>query len=80
MPASNNTGLQMSQPPADGEEIVISGLAGCFPESENVYQFRDNLFNKVDMITDDDRRWNLGQFLCYFHFHKLCVIICIQHL
>ncbi|XP_021929696.1 fatty acid synthase-like isoform X3 [Zootermopsis nevadensis] len=59
MSHSSNTGIQMSQTPAAGEEIVISGIAGCFPESENVYQFRDNLFNKVDMITDDDRRWRL---------------------
>ncbi|KAJ8675796.1 hypothetical protein QAD02_011582 [Eretmocerus hayati] len=42
-----------------GEEIVISGIAGRYPESDNVNEFLDNLLNKVDMITEDDRRWNL---------------------
>jgi len=46
-----------------GDDIVITGIAGCFPESENVYQFRDNLYNKVDMVTGDDRRWKLGEFM-----------------
>jgi len=45
---------------APGEEIVISGIAGRFPESKNVEELKNNLLNKVDMITDDDRRWKLG--------------------
>ena len=43
------------------ENVVISGLAGYFPECENVYQLRDNLFNKINMVTVDDRRWKFGQ-------------------
>ncbi|XP_015113123.1 fatty acid synthase [Diachasma alloeum] len=43
------------------DEIVISGISGRFPESNNFIQFRDNLMNKVDLITDDDRRWVLYQ-------------------
>ncbi|XP_074097576.1 fatty acid synthase [Cotesia typhae] len=42
-----------------GEEIVISGIAGRFPESDNMQHFQENLFNKVDLVTDDDRRWKL---------------------
>ncbi|XP_015113057.1 fatty acid synthase [Diachasma alloeum] len=42
-----------------GEEIVISGISGRFPESDNLNQFRDNLMNKRDLITDDNRRWTL---------------------
>ncbi|XP_057319878.1 fatty acid synthase-like [Microplitis mediator] len=42
-----------------GEEIVISGIAGRFPDSDNMRHFQENLFNKVDLITNDDRRWNL---------------------
>ncbi|CAG7724181.1 unnamed protein product, partial [Allacma fusca] len=38
-------------------EIVISGMSGRFPESANLEEFRDNLFNGVDMVTEDDRRW-----------------------
>ena len=58
MPVSTNACLPT------GDDIVITGIAGCFPESENVYQFQDNLFNKVDMVTEDDRRWKLGEFMC----------------
>lgn len=41
-------------------EAVISGIGGCFPESENIDQLKKNLFDKVDMITVDSRRWNPG--------------------
>ncbi|XP_046415450.1 fatty acid synthase-like isoform X1 [Neodiprion fabricii] len=41
-----------------GDAVVISGIAGRFPKSNNLTQFRENLMNKVDLITDDDRRWN----------------------
>jgi len=57
MPVSTDANLP------SGDDIVISGIAGYFPESENVYKFRDNLFNKVDMVTEDDRRWKLGEFM-----------------
>jgi fatty acid synthase, animal type len=39
------------------DEIVISGIAGRFPNSDNVDHFADNLYNKVDMVDDDERRW-----------------------
>ncbi|XP_069699383.1 fatty acid synthase-like [Periplaneta americana] len=42
-----------------GDEVVISGMSGCFPESRNMHEFQENLFQKVDMVTDDDRRWRL---------------------
>ncbi|XP_055680186.1 fatty acid synthase-like [Lutzomyia longipalpis] len=42
------------------EEIVISGFSGRFPESSNVEEFRNNLFNGVDMINDEPRRWPNG--------------------
>jgi hypothetical protein len=35
----------------DGEDIVISGIGGRFPESDTMDEFGQNLFNKVDMIT-----------------------------
>lgn len=43
------------------EEIVISGISGRFPESDNIDELKDNLYNHVDMITADDRRWPLGR-------------------
>ncbi|KAH9490500.1 hypothetical protein DERF_016699 [Dermatophagoides farinae] len=39
------------------DEIVISGIGGRYPESNSLDEFRDNLYNNVDMITSDDRRW-----------------------
>ena len=44
------------------EDIVISGMGGRFPESDSVDEFADNLYNKVDMITLDNRRWRQGNF------------------
>jgi hypothetical protein len=53
----------------ENEDIVISGIGGRFPESDTVDEFAQNLYNKVDMIVDDDRRWPTGQsillFQCY---------------
>ncbi|OXU25389.1 hypothetical protein TSAR_001850 [Trichomalopsis sarcophagae] len=41
------------------EEIVISGIAGRFPESNNVNELHENLMNKKDLVTSDDRRWKM---------------------
>ncbi|XP_048505770.1 fatty acid synthase-like [Athalia rosae] len=45
--------------PEPGDEVVISGIAGRFPESNNLTELKDNLFNKKDLVTDDGRRWKL---------------------
>jgi fatty acid synthase, animal type len=39
------------------DEIVISGIAGRFPNSNNVADFAHNLYNKIDMVDDDEKRW-----------------------
>lgn len=39
-----------------GDEIVISGISGRFPASDNIDHFADNLYNKIDMVDDDERR------------------------
>lgn len=44
-----------------GDEIVISGISGNFPNSDGLPNFAENLFNKVDLISDDDRRWTIGK-------------------
>jgi hypothetical protein len=36
------------------------GISGRFPESDNMEEFRQNLLNGVDMVTDDARRWPQG--------------------
>nr|XP_023011970.1 fatty acid synthase-like [Leptinotarsa decemlineata] len=40
--------------------IVISGISGRFPECENVEQFKEALFQGVDLISEDDRRYPAG--------------------
>ncbi|XP_076656220.1 fatty acid synthase-like [Halictus rubicundus] len=42
------------------DDIVISGFSGRFSESDNVDELKKNLFEGVDMITDDERRWPAG--------------------
>lgn len=44
------------------DEIVISGISGRFPESDSIAEFKDNLFSKKDLVTEDDRRWQPGLF------------------
>ncbi|OTF78648.1 fatty acid synthase-like protein, partial [Euroglyphus maynei] len=44
----------------DDNDIVISGISGRFPESENIDELKENLYNHVDMVTEDDRRWPVG--------------------
>ncbi|OXU23003.1 hypothetical protein TSAR_015481 [Trichomalopsis sarcophagae] len=46
-----------------GHEIVISGIAGRFPESDNVEELKENLLSAKNLVTDDHRRWKLGELL-----------------
>jgi fatty acid synthase len=39
------------------DEIVISGISGRFPNSANVAELADNLYNSVDMVDDAETRW-----------------------
>ena len=58
-----SNGMNSAPKVNSNDEIVISGIAGRFPDSDNVKHFQENLFNKVDLVSDDDRRWKLGTFL-----------------
>lgn len=42
------------------EEVVISGIGGVFPESDNVEELKDLLFDKISAITIDSRRWKIS--------------------
>ncbi|KAG5668080.1 hypothetical protein PVAND_016035 [Polypedilum vanderplanki] len=39
------------------DEIIISGISGRFPNSKNVEELSYNLYNKIDMVDDVERRW-----------------------
>jgi len=45
-------------------DVVISGLSGRFPESDNVAEFREHLINGDDMITEDDNQHRSGENNC----------------
>uniref|UniRef100_A0A0N4ZB91 Fatty acid synthase n=1 Tax=Parastrongyloides trichosuri TaxID=131310 RepID=A0A0N4ZB91_PARTI len=44
------------------EDIVITGVSGRFPRSENVAEFGEHLFAGEDLITEDDLRWPPGYY------------------
>ena len=46
-------------------EVVISGISGRFPSSDSIQEFKDNLFNGVDMVTADESRWPIGKYFSY---------------
>jgi len=48
-----------------------STFAGRLPESSNIDEFKENLLNKIDMITDDDRRWSASEYELPNRFGKL---------
>lgn len=42
------------------DKVVISGFSGRLPESSTIQEFEDNLFNGIDMVNDEPRRWPNG--------------------
>ncbi|KAK0084976.1 hypothetical protein PV325_006291 [Microctonus aethiopoides] len=69
MPArfeSINNPIMINQSIANGvnhsvdNDIVITGFSGRLPESENIDEFKRNLFDGIDLVTDDERRWPRG--------------------
>lgn len=51
----------------DQENIVISGVSGRFPRSENVAEFAHNLLSGEDLVTEDDKRWPPGKYNNYLN-------------
>ncbi|EFN60216.1 Fatty acid synthase [Camponotus floridanus] len=52
-------------------DIVIAGISGRLPESSNIEEFKENLMNGTDMVTEDDRRWKPGLYGLPSRFGKL---------
>ena len=51
------------------DDIVISGIGGRFPESDNLDELANNLIDNIDMVTRDERRWPIGMFCFFFFIH-----------
>ena len=45
------------------DEIVISGIAGRYPECENFDEFKQALLEGIDLVTEDARRFPLGKYI-----------------
>lgn len=45
----------------DADDIVLTGLSGRLPESNNIEEFAQQLFDGVDLVTADGRRWTPGK-------------------
>lgn len=54
-----NDQINISDLLKQNEDIVISGIGCRFPMSNNTDEFAKNLFDNIDMITEDDNeeRW-----------------------
>lgn len=39
------------------ECVVISGISGRFPQTNNLREFADSLYGKVDLVDDKETRW-----------------------
>lgn len=53
---------------AGDDDIVLTGLSGRLPESNSIEEFAQQLFDGVDLVTADDRRWTPGKY-------NSCVVI-----
>jgi len=56
-------------------EVVISGVAGVFPESDNVEELKELLFNKQNGITLDSRRWPLGEIIIIINIYVFKLVV-----
>ncbi|XP_055593806.1 fatty acid synthase-like [Uranotaenia lowii] len=45
------------EPISSDRSVVISGMAGKFPQSDNVSEFARNLYGKRDLVDDRELRW-----------------------
>ncbi|KAG5674367.1 hypothetical protein PVAND_004341 [Polypedilum vanderplanki] len=64
-PSSVNMDLDMNERRFSHQRVVqddicITGFSGRLPESSNIDEFKQNLFDGVDMVNDDPRRWAAG--------------------
>lgn len=44
-----------------GEDIVISGIGGRYPDSMDVNEFWTKIMSGEELSTIDDRRWPVGE-------------------
>lgn len=47
---------------SERNKVVISGISGRFPNSNNITELQNNLLNKVDCTTTEHKRWVIGKY------------------
>lgn len=50
------------------DDIVISGIAGRFPNSDNMKQLQENLFKKINLLRPHSHRWNTSNMFINYSF------------
>lgn len=43
------------------DDVVISGISGRFPNCNTLEEFKEKLFNGVDILTEGESRWPDGK-------------------
>lgn len=64
MPSAMVNGRKTGGRGAD-DDIVLTGLSGRLPDSGSIEEFAKNLFDGVDLVTADDRRWTPGMIILH---------------
>lgn len=49
------------------EDVVISGISGRYPESNNLTEFWEKLISGVELVSCDGRRWPVGECIILFY-------------
>lgn len=61
MPSAVVNGSGGASAGASADDVVLTGLSGRLPESNNIEEFAQQLFDGVDLVTADGRRWTPGK-------------------
>ena len=61
----DNEEIYQSQINTFDDDIVISGISGRFPNSDNIKQLQENLFNEINLLRDVNLRWKTSKFINY---------------
>ncbi|KAK5638075.1 hypothetical protein RI129_012370 [Pyrocoelia pectoralis] len=51
-------GKLLASPPQE-DEVLITGISGRFPQSDNVAEFYKNIMNKKDLLTEIPEEWRM---------------------
>ncbi len=64
-------------PESPEDDVVISGISGRLPESDNMAEFREHLLRGEDMVTEDSSRWQPGTVGSTRNVHPIETIVLV---